>query len=176
MILFFKKQKPRFALNWLFAGLMLPCLALPALWPGAPGHVASSRYRKKDSHSAPYVYHRPAPEQLKVVYAGPYLSLYTSGRLIRQGRHPKSGVWNTPARKLTEMWVQRAENPTLIRLEPKVFRRQLVELLADFPEVHAAILHRGFTYKGLPGEIISLNEHISKVIAIRQEREGFRAK
>ena len=53
---------------------------------------------------------------------------------------------------------------------------QLVELLADFPEVHGAIRHRSFTYKNLSREASNLNRYISRVIAIRKEREGFRAK
>ena len=119
---------------------------------------------------------KTTPIELECIAEGPYLSLYTSGRLLRQNRYSKSGVWNTPARKLTEMWVKRKGAPELIRLGHKTYRRQLVELLADFPEIHGAIRHRSFTYKKLAEEVPSLNDHIRKVISIRKERGNFQVK
>ena len=47
------------------------------------------------------------PDNLELVSEGNYISLYTSGKVIKQKRHPKSSVWNVPSRKLTEMWVQK---------------------------------------------------------------------
>ena len=146
-------------LKWICIILLMPCLAQSS--PQAKQHVCQAG---------------PSPSTLNPVFKGPYLSLYTSGRMLRQSRHPKSGVWNTPARKVKEMWARRAGDGEMVRLGPPTFRRQLVEMLADFPEVHGAILHRSFTYKNLTEEIPNLNRHIRKVIIIRREKAGFRAR
>ena len=161
---FYKKQKFPFPLTCRCLFFLLPCLALSEPQP------------QTRSEEAPTVLNKTTPTELTPVVEGPYLSLYTSGRLLRQNRHSKSRVWNTPARKVMEMWVKRRGGAELIRLDPKAYRRQLVELLADFPEVHGAIRHRSFTYKNLSREASNLNRYISRVIAIRKEREGFRAK
>lgn len=142
--------------KWIFGILILPFLALSAPQLKEQGSAATAN--------------------LKPVFEGPHLSLYTSGRLLRQDRHPKSGVWNTPARKVLEMWAKRTGDNELIRLDPSGFRRQLVELLGDFPEIHGAIRQRSFTYKNLSEEVPNLNQHIDKVILIRKERVNFRAK
>lgn len=146
-------------MKWIFAVLIVPCLAFSTPQPKEACSLGD-----------------PSPIGLKPVFEGPHLSLYTSGRLLRQDRHPKSGVWNTPARKVLEMWVKRTGDSELIRLDPETFRRQLVELLADYPEIHGAIRQRSFTYKNLSKEAPNLNAHIDKVITIRKERVNFRAK
>ncbi|MCB0559234.1 MAG: hypothetical protein H6573_23485 [Lewinellaceae bacterium] len=161
---FSKKQQRPFPLAWMYLALLLPCLALSAPQP-------QGRHE-----GAPALLYKNTPIELKPIAEGPYLSLYTSGRWLRQNRHPKSGVWNTPARKVLEMWVKRTGDIELVRLDPKTYRRQLVKLLADFPEVHGAIRHRSFTYKSLSTKAPGLNRHINKVIIIRKERERFRAK
>lgn len=146
-------------IKWIFAILIFPCLALSMPQIQRAGSPSGS-----------------SPATLDLVFEGPHLSLYTSGRLLRQDRHPKSGVWNTPARKVLEMWVKRTGDEQIVRLAPESFRSQLLGLLADFPEIHGAIHHRSFTYKNLSGEIPKLNAHISKVIDMRKERRNFRAK
>ena len=145
-------------LKWICTIVLLPCLAFSS--PQLPGALHSE----------------PAETALKPVFEGAYLSFYTSGRLLRQHRHPKSSVWNVPSRKVAEMWVKRTNDTELIRLDPGSFRTQLVDLLADVPEVHGAIRHRSFTYKSLPQQARELDHHISKVITIRRERARFRAK
>ncbi|MCB0586698.1 MAG: hypothetical protein KDD06_15420 [Phaeodactylibacter sp.] len=144
--------------------LLLPCLAFSEPIPPAR------------NGEAPIFLQKATPTKLLPVVEGPYLYLYTSGRQLRQNRYSKSGVWNTPARKLTEMWVKRRGGTKLIRLGPKTYRRQLVELLSDFPEIHGAIRHRSLTYKKLAEEVPSLNNHIRKVISIRRERMNFQVK
>lgn len=146
-------------MKWILAVLIVPCLALLTPKPKEAGSLSG-----------------PSPVTLKPVFEGPHLSLYTSGRLLRQNRHPKSGVWNTPARKVLEMWVKKTGNTEVIRLGQDSFRRQLVELLADYPEIHGAIRHHSFTYKNLSEGVPNLNDHIDKVIHIRKERVNFRAK
>ena len=110
------------------------------------------------------------PANLELVSEGAYLSLYTSGKIMRQKRNPKSSVWNVPSRKLKEMWVQKAGDAQMIRLDPKKFRRQLTELLIDYPEIHRAIQYKGFTYKNLPNQIRELNESVAKVKVVRLKR------
>lgn len=140
------------AIKGLFASLLLACFGF------------SEPLTRKQTHYG----------ELELVFRGNYLSLYTSGRVIKQNKHPKSSVWNVPSRKLKEMWVKRGEDSTLIRLDPKTFRRQLVGLVMDFPEVHEAILHNQFTYKGLSQGIVELNDHMAKVIIVRQKKAGFK--
>ena len=108
--------------------------------------------------------------KLELVYEGPHLSLYTSGQLIKQHKHSKSGIWNVPSRKLQEMWVKKSEAESLIRLEPKIYRYQLIDLVPDFPEIHEAILDREFSYKDLPNKIREFNDHIARVIIIRRNK------
>jgi hypothetical protein len=112
----------------------------------------------------------PDPSGLEILYQGSHLVLFTSGRKMKMGCHKKSGVWNTPARKLTEMWVQRTTDPAAIRLDPYTFREQMVALLPQIPEVHGFIQNKAFTYKRLPQEVEALDEHIERVFLIRQER------
>lgn len=126
------------------------------------------------SESVPEI--QPHYGELELVFQGDYLSLYTSGRIIKQDKHPKSSVWNVPSRKLMEMWVKRGDDTPLIQLNPKTFRRQLLELVPDFPEIHEAISHKQFTYKGLSDGIVNLNNHMAKVVIVRQEKAGFNAR
>ena len=114
------------------------------------------------------------PDNLELVSEGTYLSLYTSGKMIKQKRNPKSSIWNVPSRKLKEMWVQKAGETEMIRLDPKRFRKQLLQLLSEFPEVHRTILYKGFTYKELPKYVKELNEHVAKVKTVRIKRIDIR--
>ena len=164
MMHFLQKQQIGATLRWMNLLLVFPFLSLSGPFPQA--HAPVSRALSPDA----------PPVALRPVFEGPYLSLYSSGRLLRQDRHRKSGVWDTPARKVLEMWVKRTGDTELIRLDPGDFRRQLVELLADYPEIHGAIRQRSFTYKNLSEEVPNLNDHIDKVIHIRKERVNSRAK
>lgn len=155
-----KNRRLTFAINWLLLSLLLPCYGFSA--PIPPGQT--------DFDNQAY------SENFDLVFQGDYLSLYTSGRMLKQKRHPKSSVWNVPSRKLKEMWVKKGEDSPLIRLDPKTFRRQLVELVMDFPEMHEAISHKSFTYKGLPQGIREVNKHIAKVVIVREKKAEFKAK
>ena len=107
---------------------------------------------------------------LQIIFEGDYLNLLTSGDKLKTGRHKKSGVWNTPARKVKEMWVQRVADPKLVRLDPHRFQGQLVELLPEFPEVHGYIERKDLTYKNLSEAVQALDEHVKRVCLIRQEQ------
>jgi|GEM_PF-5334905 len=107
---------------------------------------------------------------LEVVFEGDYFILYSSGNRIRTGRNRKSGVWNTPARKATEMWVRRAGKEEVIRLHPYHFQRQLLQLLPDYPEVHGFIQDPSFDYRELEELIPELDQHLLRVEEIREDK------
>lgn len=164
-----------FAIYCLSLSLFLPSSAFSApIWHGQIPLVLSNSRRVVDNLVS--LSNRADSEELDLVFQGDYLSLFTSGRVIKQDKHPKSSVWNVPSRKLKEMWVKRGEDAPIIRLDPKTFRRQLLELIPDFPEVHKAVSHKHFTYKALPQGIEDLNNHIAKVIIVRQKKAGFKAR
>lgn len=108
--------------------------------------------------------------ELETLFEGSVLTLYTSGREIKTGRHKKSGVWDVPSRKQFEMWVQREDSSEAIRLNPFSFQKQLTKLLADIPEVHGFIEQKDLTYQTLPTAVELLDEHIDRVLLIRKER------
>ena len=112
--------------------LVLKCLCITIIFPGfafagatsiEKTHINSYCYPEIASPLVPPVFNDAYLGAFELVFQGTYLSLYTSGRIIKQGNHPKSGVWNVPVRIMKEMWIKRAENSQLIRLDPKTFRQ-----------------------------------------------------
>ena len=128
-------------------------------------------YLPAEAHSGlPY----PAAntQKLELVFSGTHLKLYTTGVQLNVGRNRKAGIWRVPARKVTEMWVQRKGEASLIPLHPHRFQRQLTELLPDYPEVHNYVANKEFLYKNLAKEIKQLDSHLEKVLEVRKEKQS----